>query len=71
MATSYSALKAEILAAISGERVLTQSYSINGETRQFRNMYEVMKFLEFCDRMIATESSTDRRSGVVRFREAT
>jgi hypothetical protein len=71
MATSWSALKAEILADLTAGRVLRQSYSINGETTQFRSLYEVTKFIEFCDKMAAVETGVERRSMVVRFREAT
>lgn len=53
--TTWSALKTSILDAIADGSILTQSYTIAGRTRTFRNLDEVMRFLSLCDRMIAAE----------------
>lgn len=59
--TTWAALKQSILDDITAGAVLTQSYSVDGQSRTFRSMGEVTDFLKFCDYMTAQESGSDIR----------
>lgn len=64
--TTWSALKTSILDDIASGSVLTKAYSIHDRSRTFRDMTEVITFLERCNKEILAEETPTRRGPTVR-----
>lgn len=53
--TTWSTLRTAVLNDLSNGSVLTRSYGIEGRSRSFHSLTEVMEFIRFCDMQIAAE----------------
>ena len=64
MATSWTQLKADILAEITGPMILRKEFMVDGQSTTFRDIAEVHRALELCDLMILQEGSATGRQRV-------
>lgn len=58
--TTWAALKTSILDDLADGSVLTKSYGIEGRSRTFHDLNQVMSFLALCDMHIMSGSAGSR-----------